>query len=141
MHSTVRGLLLPLSGEGCVLSCFKAQMDCSNHQCWEVSFPISLARDWSRIGSSLIANLMSLGCNRVYKAGILVVCVVTWYIVVVCCCYIIFIIRFSQKFGKAFHQAQILESWRVISCLYVAQNIVTFSLKQMTMSLLVNKED
>ena len=79
---------------------------------------------------------MHLRCNRVDKAGVLVVCVVTWYITVGggCCSYIIFIIPFSQKFGKAFHQAQILESCSVISYLSVAQNIVTFSLKQMTVT-------
>ena len=67
--------------------------------------------------------------------------VVTWYIMVVCCCYIVFIILFSEKFEKAFHQAQILGFCSVFSCLYIAENIVTFSLKQMMVLLLVNKAD
>lgn len=46
----------------------------------------------------------------------------------------LFIIPFSQKLGKAFHQAQILESCSGISCLYIAQNTVTFSLKQITVA-------
>lgn len=30
---SVRSLLLPLSGKGCVPSCSKGQVDCSDHQC------------------------------------------------------------------------------------------------------------